>query len=424
MKRIAVITVGTRGSVESVLALSIGLREAGYAVKLCAGPNLESYVRGHGFEYAPVDDGVMHLAPANAVLEGSGVATRLTRAVTTGAHFVRNFRAAVERMVETAWQGVQGADAIVYRPHGTGGHLLARRLGVPSFLVEPAPMVTPTGDFPSLLAPDLGLGRWYNRATYSLLGLVTWPLHRTLAASARRLGGNRSANGGGGEHPIVLNNFSPEVLPRPADWPSWAHATGWLFVPTPANWRPPAELVRFIEDGPPPLYLGFGSMARNAGDTTAKVLAAIRASGKRFVLSTGWGGLDPADVPEGVLVVESVPHEWLFPRMDAVVHHGGAGTIGNGLRAGKATVGCPFFGDQVFWSEVVYRNGLGPRPIPQHRLSVERLVEAIRIVTTDGGMRERARLLGEKLRREDGVARSVEIIREEIARHERARAGG
>jgi sterol 3beta-glucosyltransferase len=388
---------------------------------MCAGENLQRYIVEHGIEYARLDDGVMHLAAANEILERSPGVSRARKSLRAGSRLVGGFGSAVRRMVDSAWEAVQDADGIVYRPHGTGGHLLAAKLEVPSFLVEPAPFVTPTREFPHFLMPRLRLGRWYDRLTYRLFDLATLPLHRALHRAVAELPGVPA--GTAGEHFVVLNTFSPEVVPRPRDWPEWAVLTGWLFVPARADWVPPQELVEFLDAGPPPIYVGFGSMVRDAKRTTEIVLSVVRSSSQRFVLATGWGGLAPDAVPGNAIVVRSVPHEWLFPRVAAVVHHAGAGTVGNGLRAGKPTVCCPFLGDHYFWSDAVSRIGAGPPPIPLHRLTVERLAAAIRIVTTDEAMRERVRRLGEKLRREDGVARAVEIIRERLAGAGLRRAG-
>src|SRR5690606_32543398 len=130
----------------------------------------------------------------------------------------------------------------------------------------------------------------------------------------------------------------------------------------------------------------------------------------RGVLATGWGGLASTQVPDNVFVLDAAPHDWLFPRMAAVVHHGGAGTTGAGLRAGVPSVICPFFGDQPFWGRRVASLGVGPEPIGQKRLTAERLAAALRTVTGDAGMRERAAALGSKIRAEDGIGRAIAAI--------------
>jgi len=274
--------------------------------------------------------------------------------------------------------------------------------------------VTPTSEFCNFLVPDLGLGRISNRASHACFRWMTWPLHRAARRWRRRAFG--TSGGANGTSLTVLNSFSPHVLPRPLDWPEWAVVTGFFFLPLPVGWSPPFDLLRFLESGPPPLYIGFGSMSRNPERATRIALEAIARSGLRAVMATGWGGLRPSDVPADVHVLDSVPHAWLFPRVTAVVHHGGAGTVAAGLRAGKPTVCCPFFGDQTFWSDIVHRLGVGPRPVPQQALSAERLAAAILQATSDVGMRIRAERLGQQISQEDGVGRAVRIIESRLAR--------
>jgi sterol 3beta-glucosyltransferase len=125
---------------------------------------------------------------------------------------------------------------------------------------------------------------------------------------------------------------------------------------------------------------------------------------------TGWGALKNEQLPENVIAIEEAPHDWLFPQTAVVVHHGGAGTTGAGLRAGLPNIIVPFISDQPFWGENIYKCGVGPRPIHQKQLSAVALAEAITLSVTDQGMRERAAALGEKIRAEDGVGNAVQFI--------------
>jgi sterol 3beta-glucosyltransferase len=201
------------------------------------------------------------------------------------------------------------------------------------------------------------------------------------------------------------------VVPRPSDWDQSAVVTGYWFLDAPAGWQPPPALVQFLQSGPPPVYVGFGSMFMEAGpEKTAIVLKALRLAGQRAVLATGWGGLSPVDATDEVFVLEAAPHDWLFPQVAAVVHHGGAGTTGAGLRAGKPSVICPVVGDQPFWGRRVAALGAGPPPVPKATLTVERLADAIRRAVGDDGLRRRAAALGETIRAEDGLGRAVDYI--------------
>lgn len=208
---------------------------------------------------------------------------------------------------------------------------------------------------------------------------------------------------GAGIHPI-----SPHVLPRPADWPPHLHLVGYWFLGPPPGWSPPESLVRFLEAGEPPVYVGFGSMPNQDPRATFDLIVrALKVSGQRGVIYGGWGGLAGETAGDRALVIEGVPHEWLFPRMKAVVHHGGAGTTAAGLRAGVPNVVVPFFGDQPFWGWRVAALGAGPAPIPLGSLTAERLAAAIERAMTDPAMRGRASEIGARLRAENGVANTV-----------------
>lgn len=211
---------------------------------------------------------------------------------------------------------------------------------------------------------------------------------------------------GAGIYPI-----SPHVLPRPADWPPHLRLVGYWFLGPPPGWSPPESLVRFLEAGEPPVHVGFGSMPNQDPHATFDLIVrALEVSGQRGVIYGGWGGLAGETAGDRALVIEGVPHEWLFPRMKAVVHHGGAGTTAVGLRAGVPNVVVPFFSDQPFWGWRVAALGAGPAPIPLGSLTAERLAAAIERAMTDPAMRGRASEIGARLRAENGVANTVELI--------------
>src|SRR5690606_5868344 len=211
----------------------------------------------------------------------------------------------------------------------------------------------------------------------------------------------------------VLYGFSRHVIPRPPDWGPNARICGYWFLEEEAGWQPPPDLLDFLEAGPPPVYIGFGSMnTRDPEATLELVLDAVRQAGQRAVLLKGWGGISDAQLGDDVYSVDAVPHAWLFPRMAAVVHHGGAGTTAAGLRAGVPSILIPFFADQYFWAERVRALGVGPRPIPRSRLTAARLADAIRHAVSDRAMRQNAAAFGERIRAEDGVAAAVEAFQQ------------
>jgi sterol 3beta-glucosyltransferase len=277
--------------------------------------------------------------------------------------------------------------------------------------------------------PKLPLGGWYNKFSYQLLLKLTdmgvgryvkaWRAEHGLAPMG---GGRNMLHTSSGVAVPVLHGFSQYVQPRPQDWPESAYVTGYWFLDHESDWQPSPELAQFLDAGDPPVYVGFGSMAgRNPQRLTRIVVDAIQQAGVRGIIATGWGGMSADNLPETIFKVDNVPHDWLFPRMAAVVHHGGAGTTAAGLLAGRPTVICPFIVDQPYWGARVQALGAGSEPIPQKQLTAEKLAAAIREVTSSASIRQNAESLGEKMRQEDGVATAVEII-ERIAAGARSRA--
>lgn len=154
---------------------------------------------------------------------------------------------------------------------------------------------------------------------------------------------------------------------------------------------------------------------RDARRVTEIVLEALAATEQRAILGTGWGGLgglSDANLPEQVFKIESVPFDWLFPRMSAVIHHGGAGTTAEGLRAGVPSVVIPFFSDQPFWARRVYGLGAGTKPIPRQKLTSTQLADAMSIAVSDRDMRARASTLSRSIQSEDGIRRAVTLVRQ------------
>jgi sterol 3beta-glucosyltransferase len=201
------------------------------------------------------------------------------------------------------------------------------------------------------------------------------------------------------------------LLPRSREWPANVETTGWWFLDDGVNWTPPPELDRFLADGPPPVYVGFGSMALFDRDASLDtVLRALEQAGARAVVSAGWGGLARAHRPPSVYALDEAPHDWLFPRMAAIVHHGGAGTTGAALRAGKPSVVTPFITDQHAWARLLFARGLAPAPLPHRLLTADALASAIRTALSDAAMRERAAAIGATVRAENGLARAVAAI--------------
>jgi sterol 3beta-glucosyltransferase len=330
----------------------------------------------------------------------------------------------VEEMLRDIEAAVADTDAVVCSPLTFQAFDFAERHGKPCAMASPVP-ITPTGAFPFMVMPP-AVWEWLPLVPGWLAKPGNWLTHQ-VALHAISLGtwrqlnrwrlsqGLRPAWGGAlgltRQHRLrVVYGISPRVLPRPLDWgPNVALTGAWTLGP-PAGWAPSAALEAFMA-GEPPVYVGFGSMIGADPDRlTREVVEALRLAGRRGVLLGGWQDLGRGALPDHVLRVDDVPHEWLFPRCVAVVHHGGAGTTAAALRAGVPQVVCPYFADQPFWAARVAALGVGPRAVPQGELTAARLAGGITAALGDQVVRDRAAALGAQLRAEDGVALACEQL--------------
>lgn len=203
--------------------------------------------------------------------------------------------------------------------------------------------------------------------------------------------------------------WSPGLIPKPADWGPEIDIAGFVFLDLASKFKPPEELANFLDAGEPPVYIGFGSIVVDDPDKfTAMIFEAVEKAGVRALVSKGWGGLgDDDNTPDNVYMLENTPHDWLFPRVSAVVHHGGAGTTAIGLKCGKPTMVVPFFGDQQFWGSMIAKAGAGPEPVPYKHLSADKLAAGIKYCLTDEAKAE-AKKIAQRIDAEgDGAKNAV-----------------
>jgi UDP:flavonoid glycosyltransferase YjiC (YdhE family) len=305
-----------------------------------------------------------------------------------------------------------GTDAVLFSVLAFPAYHLAEAARIPAIGAYLQPM-TRTREFPSLFMKARGLPL-LNLWSHIAVEQITWqPVRRTVNRWREGLGLSPLPWSGLYRSIYrsmpVLYGFSPAVVPAPSDWSGQIKVTGYWVHEGPGDWRPGDELARFLADGSAPVYVGFGSRPeRQPGALADLVLGAVRLAGQRAVLLTGWGGLTVADSGDDVLVVDEVPHDWLFPQMAAVVHHGGAGTTGTALQSGTPSIVVPSFADQFFWGERVEVLGAGVN-LPRRELTVESLAAAIS-ATANANVRCEAAELGATLRAENGVARAVEEL--------------
>lgn len=411
--RLLILTFGTRGDVQPYVALAHAAIAAGHDAAVCTAEGFRPLVESAGVPYLQMSNEMLDLIQSEMpAMSGPRDSYRLIRSMT----------AAMRVSMLDQWRAAQQfePDLLVYHPKCLAGLHIAERLDIPAAISLPLPFFTPTRAFPIPFVAHWPFGGTANRLSYQFNrftalaygGMINTFRRETLQLEPSRRWTDylRFADG----RPVpALYGFSSAVVPVPADYPAHAHVTGYWFLPDRAGWQPRADLAAFLAAGEAPVYLGFGSMGfgKNAAERGAAILEAVRRVGARAVIATGWGGIDPTTtVSDQVLVVRDVPHEWLFPRTAAVVHHGGAGTTAAGLRAGRPTLICPVLGDQGFWAERVVDLGAGPRPLPVRRLTPDELAERLNQLLTEQRYRSTAESLGAAIRAEDGTGRALRTL--------------
>lgn len=410
--RIVIIAPGSRGDVQPYIALGKGLQNAGHSIRVVSHSNFESLVTSYGLEFWSFGNDVKDAVENSEMRE----LTEKGNFLLLMAKMAKEAEREALRFAEGGLLASQGMDVVLAGIGGLFiGTAIAEKLHMPLVQAYVFPF-TPTKDFSSVLTPKLPTV--FNRLSHHLARQLMWQGFRSADGIARKevlnissapfLGpyDSRSTN-----NMPVLYGFSPSVISTPSDWNGNTHITGYWFIDETDDWQPPVALLDFLKSGPPPLYIGFGSMSnRNPEQTADLVIQALAMTNQRAILLSGWSGLQKTNVPDSILMVDSIPHSWLFPRVSAVIHHGGASTVAAGLRAGVPSIIIPFFGDQPFWGQRIADLGVGTKPIPRKKLTAEKLANAIREVVTNQEMRQRAEKLGKQIQSEDGIKSAVEIF--------------
>ncbi len=416
--KIVVTAAGSRGDVQPCVALGLGLREAGHEVTLASWKPYRSMAEGRGLAFRPV------AGPGPDDLMSALVAAGRNPLKYAG-RFRPLLRPHVEQGLRDCLAACADADAVLYTPLGFAGFMAAEYLGLPSVGSVVEPLFVRSGAYPSAV---LGrpiespvLGGLYNRLSHPAVEQLYWRIIEPLVADARRKIGlpampvlrSPLAEIHRKRLPLLLG-WSRHVLPADPRTEGRMPTTGYWFLDREKGWDPPEGLRTFLEAGEPPVALGLGSMTGVEAAETGRIVSgtaeALRRTGLRGVLLSEHARIDDV-LPDNVIRIPGeVPYDWLFPRVAAVVHHGGAGTVAAALRAGVPSVVVPVLPDQTFWAHRVEALGAAPPPIPQKRLTAGSLSNAILQAVTDPGMRHGCTLLAEGITAENGVGKAVKAL--------------
>lgn len=434
--------VGSRGDVQPFVALGKVLKERyGHRVRLATHPNFKDFITENGLEFFSIGGDPQALMAFMVKNPGLMPGFDSLRAGDVGmrrkevAEFLKGgWRScfetgdgygpeATDDTIEdwTSRQPTENdylnkpfvADCIIANPPSFAHIHCAEKLGIPLHIMFTMPY-SPTQAFPHPLAniqssdADTSLT---NYISYALIDMLTW---QGLGDIINRF---RQRSLGLDEISLVWAPgmlqrlriphtycWSPALIPKPKDWGPSINISGFYFLDLAKNYTPAPDLRAFLDAGPPPVYIGFGSIVLDDPTAMTKLIfEAAELSGQRVLLSKGWGGVgaDELGKPDDVFMLGNVPHDWLFKHVSCVVHHGGAGTTAAGITAGRPTLVVPFFGDQPFWGAMVARAGAGPEPIPHKQLTAEKLAEAIKFCL-EPSSQEKAHELAAKIAQETG----------------------
>ncbi|ORY94249.1 hypothetical protein BCR43DRAFT_496118 [Syncephalastrum racemosum] len=423
---ITCLTIGSRGDVQPYIALAKELQKDGHLCRIATHAEYKEWVEHHDIEFRSIggDPGeLMKLCVDNGFLSYSFIKEGM-----------KFFYTWFEELLETAWDACQGTDMLIESPSAMVGVHMAEKLEIPYFRSMPFPWTRTTRFSHPFATQNYTRGRLlYNDMTYTMIDMALW------TGTSKQI--NRFRRSVLGLPPTTLErlelwrvphiySFSPSVLPPPKDWPDYVHCTGYWFLDNPDKaWHPDPAFLAFLDaaDERPIVYIGFGSIVvPDPEAVSATIVEAVLRADVRAIICKGWSsrmkgkGKTAEDVessamldryPGTIYSIDAVPHDWLFPRIQGVVHHGGAGTTAAGLRAGLPTIVKPFFGDQRFWGQRLEELGVGLCLV---KLTVDRLADAIKTITQNKVMVHKASALGETLRQENGARNAVECIYHDI----------
>ncbi|CAF2373298.1 unnamed protein product [Brassica napus] len=413
--QIVMLIVGTRGDVQPFVAIAKRLQEYGHRVRLATHANFKEFVLTAGLEFYPLGGDPKVLA--EYMVKNKGF-------LPSGPSEIQIQRKQMKDIINSLLPACKEpdpdsgnsfkADAIIANPPAYGHTHVAEALRIPIHVFFTMPW-TPTSEFPHPLSRVKQPAGY--RLSYHIVDSLIWLGIRDMIKDLRkkklklRPVSYLSGTQGSGSNIPHGYMWSPNLVPKPKDWGPQIDVVGFCFLDLASNYEPPAELVEWLEAGDKPIYIGFGSLpVQEPEKMTEIIVEALQRTKQRGIINKGWGGLGNLKEPKDfVYLLDNVPHDWLFPRCKAVVHHGGAGTTAAGLKAACPTTIVPFFGDQPFWGERVHARGVGPAPIPVDEFSLHKLEDAINFML-DEKVKSSAETLANEMKDEDGVAGAVKAF--------------
>ncbi len=407
---ITIICSGSRGDFQPYIALAKELKKQGKNVRITSGKSQEEFIKSYGIDVFPISIDVSNANVDPKLLEDAASSDNPFKMLLT----FNKMKHLGHEMLKETYKACEDSELIIYHPGCAIGYFASQEMGIPSVLASPFP-IHKNDDYLSVVMYGKSKNTKLKRdLSYKLLYKMLWMASSLSIKKLWKEKYNALPKNYGctfdlhdnSKHPAVIS-CSNYVFKRPDSLNENIHQSGYFFLDE-DNYTPDKDLETFLNNGEKPVYIGFGSMLKESekADYAKIAIESLQKSNKRGVLY-GFGEIE--NLPDSIIAINSTPHSWLFPKMSAVCHHGGAGTSAEGFRAGVPSIIVPFSNDQFAWAYRSFDLGVGTNPIHKKNLTVDNLTLAIKS-TCDEEIIKNAKQMGEKIKTETGLQDAVQVI--------------
>ena len=424
--RITLITNGSRGDVEPYVALAEGLRDSGHEVTIATEARYEPFILERRLKFLSIPGDT--IAAINSP-EGHQALNKKNNTESCLGHLMNASAPMATEIILQCLEACKNAEHIICTHFSLHtAYYLSQQLGIPFSMASVNPMVgCETNEFHNMMFPPAAkwlpgfIDKAYNSFSHKTVSDSWWKSYRDIYTGAWKsacgitLPDNDPLKTA--DQPLALFGYSPSVLKKPADWGNNRHVCGYWFLKADDNWKAPIELEKFIDSGPKPIYIGFGSMNNSMlknGAVEKLIVDTVAGTKQRAVILKQGLNFEAGQIADNIFATGAVPFKYLFPKMKLLVHHGGAGTTALGLEAGIPSVLTPLIVDQRFWAWRAEKLGIAPAPLHWHGVTAKKLALAINHWANNNSAKKRSEELGKKLQQENGVETAVRIFNEAI----------
>jgi len=415
--KISILTLGTRGDVQPFIALALGLKNKGYSVIICAPKSFKKLIEDYRIEFYPIS------SDYNELLNSPEGKTLLKYYPFS---LIFNFKKVILPFIYKGFDEYldysKDSDLIIYHPKVLVAPDIAEKYDIPCIIAGTVPMLSRTGEFlnPALKA-YINTPKWFNRLSYSINSLLQLPFRGVVnnwRKSRLGLPGRKSFKDitkiKGRTIPIMYS-CSKYVVEIPKDWNDTTEMTGYWFLDKTSEYQPHRTLEDFLNNPSPPVCFTFSSLPiKNPKKLIEIVAMALKDTGQRGIIVSGFTDLKVNNIPENILLTGPIPYSRLFPRVKIIVHHGGAGTTAEAIRAKRPMIITPYNVDQPFWAKRCFKSGVSTKPIPFRKLNSRNLAVAINQIMENKSYSQKAEELGKKISSENGVESAIKFIEKMI----------